>query len=152
MFGGGPHFCLGYHVAIAEGTLVLLTLARALAEAGLRVVPEFADAALRPRWLPVTHPSASWPRDAVYARGRPTIATRRVWPWRVSAATEAGGKANRRGPRPARWPPGGRYSSPEAVTPPMSTPTRIRVNPTASSVGRSAGEIPVRDLALISIA
>lgn len=49
MFGGGPHFCLGYHVAIAEGSLVLLTLALALAEAGLRVVPEFTDAALRPR-------------------------------------------------------------------------------------------------------
>lgn len=56
MFGGGPHFCLGYHVAIAEGSLVLLTLARALAEAGLRVVPEFTDAALRPLWLPVAHP------------------------------------------------------------------------------------------------
>lgn len=55
MFGGGPHFCLGYHIAMAEGTLVMLTLARALADAGLKMVP-VREQPLVPVWVPLTHP------------------------------------------------------------------------------------------------
>jgi cytochrome P450 len=56
MFGGGPHFCLGYHVAIAEGTLFALLLARALGRKRLQL--ERCDGAPVPPpvYLPLTHP------------------------------------------------------------------------------------------------
>lgn len=67
MFGGGPHFCLGYHIAIAEGTLTLLTLARKLADAGLTMVPERPKSPLEPSWVPLTHPP---PKAAIrFVRG-----------------------------------------------------------------------------------
>jgi cytochrome P450 monooxygenase len=39
-FGGGPHFCLGYHMAITEGVWFAIYAARILSKAGLR--PTFA--------------------------------------------------------------------------------------------------------------
>ncbi len=56
MFGGGPHFCLGYHVSIAEGTMLLLTLAQALSAANLRMVPDGPYELPPPVWLPLGHP------------------------------------------------------------------------------------------------
>jgi cytochrome P450 len=54
MFAGGPHFCLGYHLAIPEGTLFTLLLARALARR--RVVMRRAGALPSPIWFPLGHP------------------------------------------------------------------------------------------------
>lgn len=57
MFGGGQHFCLGYHVAIAEGTLFNLHLARALAQSNLRLT--LTGSLPTPIYLPLSHPPAS---------------------------------------------------------------------------------------------
>lgn len=59
MFGGGPHFCLGYHVAIAEGTLFTLLLARAMATHGLELRRTDAGPVPAPVYLPLTHPPRS---------------------------------------------------------------------------------------------
>jgi cytochrome P450 len=56
MFGGGQHFCLGYHIAIAEGTLFNLHFARALHRRGLRARAAQTGPMPRPVFLPLTHP------------------------------------------------------------------------------------------------
>jgi cytochrome P450 len=55
MFGGGPHFCLGYHIAIAEGILFNLVLARALREHDLRLVPYKPGPPPTPVFMPLVH-------------------------------------------------------------------------------------------------
>jgi cytochrome P450 monooxygenase len=56
-FGGGAHFCLGYHMALLEGTMFLVHVARCLAAWGKRPVLDGPlPSAL---YLPLTQPPAA---------------------------------------------------------------------------------------------
>lgn len=55
-FGGGPHFCLGYHLAVFEGTQFAIGLALHLMRRGLR--PRLCGGPPRSIYYPLHHPSA----------------------------------------------------------------------------------------------
>jgi cytochrome P450 len=55
-FGGGPHFCLGYHVAWMEIVQVAVTMALVLDRHGLR--PHLPGGVPAMRYLPLLHPSS----------------------------------------------------------------------------------------------
>jgi cytochrome P450 monooxygenase len=56
MFGGGQHFCLGYHIAIAEGTIFNLVIARALGAHDRRLSRNDDGPIPAPIYLPLAHP------------------------------------------------------------------------------------------------
>lgn len=56
MFGGGPHFCIGYHIAVAEGTLFTLLLSRALRKKRLELRCADGGPVPKPIYLPLMHP------------------------------------------------------------------------------------------------
>jgi cytochrome P450 len=56
-FGGGAHFCLGYHVAWMEIVQFTVALALVLSERGAR--PKLVGGMPAPRYAPLLHPSTS---------------------------------------------------------------------------------------------
>lgn len=57
-FGGGPHFCLGYHLAVLEGTQFIVYVARRLTELGL--TPTLSEDGIpTPKFIPLTRPPSS---------------------------------------------------------------------------------------------
>lgn len=57
-FGGGHHFCLGYHLALLEGVQLAIAAAKALGDAGLR--PGLRSGRMpSPVYVPLTHPPAN---------------------------------------------------------------------------------------------
>lgn len=55
-FGGGNHFCLGYHFAMLEGVLLLVLLAQRLSERGMR--PRLPPGTVpQSHYLPLSHPA-----------------------------------------------------------------------------------------------
>lgn len=57
-FGGGPHFCLGYHMAVLEGTQFIVQVAQRLGRRGLRLEP-VGKKLPRPKYMVLTHPPSS---------------------------------------------------------------------------------------------
>jgi cytochrome P450 len=77
-FGGGPHFCMGYHLAWMEIVLFVVTLARMMRPRDLR--PHLVGPPPVMRYLPLLHPAAAtrvaFTRAASRARGLRSVVER----------------------------------------------------------------------------